>query len=135
MNMQKITMIWWDIHTVEFHFLSHQFLYFWIFSYFFHSYKLVQKRLKRSQNDTERTMWQEISLKEFVSTVLFWLYSNSRLDLLFHITENLHILSGFAIKIDLASGSSIDWAYGVADVPITFTFEFRDKGIFHLAHI
>ncbi|XP_055294901.1 zinc carboxypeptidase-like [Sitodiplosis mosellana] len=33
-----------------------------------------------------------------------------------------------ASTIYLASGSSIDWAYGVAKVPITYTFEFRDKG-------
>lgn len=29
---------------------------------------------------------------------------------------------------DLASGSSIDWVYGMRDVPLTYTFELRDKG-------
>ncbi|XP_055294989.1 zinc carboxypeptidase-like [Sitodiplosis mosellana] len=33
-----------------------------------------------------------------------------------------------ATTIYLTSGSSVDWAYRVAKVPITYTFEFRDKG-------
>lgn len=33
----------------------------------------------------------------------------------------------------MASGSSIDWVYGTQNVNITFTFEFRDKGMFQFS--
>lgn len=39
--------------------------------------------------------------------------------------KNVSARSFFA---DLASGSSIDWVYGKLNVPLTYTFEFRDKG-------
>lgn len=31
--------------------------------------------------------------------------------------------------LDLASGSSIDWVYAAQNVSLTYTFEFRDKGM------
>lgn len=37
----------------------------------------------------------------------------------------LKLLSYFS---DLASGSSIDWAYENSNVSLAYTFEFRDKG-------
>lgn len=32
------------------------------------------------------------------------------------------------LKLDVASGSSIDWVYEKVKVPLTYTYEFRDKG-------
>lgn len=34
----------------------------------------------------------------------------------------------FLLLADLASGSSIDWAYATRNVSLAYTFEFRDKG-------
>lgn len=39
-----------------------------------------------------------------------------------------YTVGNIAETIYLASGSSIDWVYGKLNVPLTFTFEFRDKG-------
>lgn len=33
-------------------------------------------------------------------------------------------------RIDLTSGSSQDWVYGVAKIPLSYTLEMRDKGNF-----
>lgn len=41
---------------------------------------------------------------------------------------NKHSLRNDFFFADLASGSSIDWVYATQNVPLTYTFELRDKG-------
>lgn len=32
--------------------------------------------------------------------------------------------------LDVASGISVDWAYGAVNIPLSYTFELRDQGEF-----
>lgn len=47
-----------------------------------------------------------------------------------HKPHILFLMINKSLFLDLASGSSIDWAYEKCDVPLTYTFEFRDRGRF-----
>ena len=54
------------------------------------------------------------------------LCKESRTEWLFYIRSKSDLLC----LLDVASGSSGDWAQGVRNIPLTFTFELRDTGSF-----
>lgn len=86
-----------------------------------HSMPLPKPHQLHWNNATEQSIDMVISPTQFVST---------KIEHTPWIMRNLwtKIFCSPYLKLDPASGSTIDWAYETVKVPLTYTYEFRDKG-------
>lgn len=73
------------------------------------------------KNDTAADMLLEVSQKFYVRFFFFFLISSAIQSVSFSL------LSYCVVFIDLASGTTIDWVYATQNIPLAYTFEFRDS--------
>lgn len=86
----------------------------------------TQNRIGSKVKDAIRTRYgTDYTVGNIADTIC--MFESKWISILVCPNRTLDLKSFFA---DLASGSSIDWVYATQNVPLTYTFELRDKGNF-----
>lgn len=80
--------------------------------------KLAERQEMQFKKDTEADILLEVVRKFYVRSffIKFIIISNGSISPTF-----------YRFLIDLASGTTIDWVYATQNVPLAYTFEFRDS--------